>query len=421
MQQAKAQEEQTWFLSELLKLRVVEPQGGILGRVADLVVDARGFAPPVTGLVVANGYKARQFLPWSAVESLEPKFVRAIPGAAAQLIPLDERHGQMLLGEHIFDRQIVDTGGAKVVRVNDLLLRRRGKGLILSKVDVGLRGLLRRVGLQGVTEAMLRFIFSYNLGDNLINWNLVQPVGSNDILQLKISQNRLSRLHPADLADIIEDLDGPARERVFKALAVDLVAEVLEETDPKVQVALIRNMPDEQASDILEQMSPDEAADILQNMDAKRARTILQDMEHEQAAHVACLLDHDEETAGGLMTTEFLSLPPDQTVERALDLLRQKSEDLDVIYYVYVEDADGHLLGVVSLRELFNSNPKATLGSIMFTRLVAVQLEDEQDDVAELFAKYGLRAIPVLDKQGRLHGVLRFKALLEAVAPHLGR
>lgn len=327
----------------------------------------------------------------------------------------------MLLGEHIFDRQIVDTGGAKVVRVNDLLLRRRGKGLILSKVDVGLRGLLRRVGLQGVTEAMLRFIFSYNLGDNLINWNLVQPVGSNDILQLKISQNRLSRLHPADLADIIEDLDGPARERVFKALAVDLVAEVLEETDPKVQVALIRNMPDEQASDILEQMSPDEAADILQNMDAKRARTILQDMEHEQAAHVACLLDHDEETAGGLMTTEFLSLPPDQTVERALDLLRQKSEDLDVIYYVYVEDADGHLLGVVSLRELFNSNPKATLGSIMFTRLVAVQLEDEQDDVAELFAKYGLRAIPVLDKQGRLHGVLRFKALLEAVAPHLGR
>lgn len=202
---------------------------------------------------------------------------------------------------------------------------------------------------------------------------------------------------------------------------MDLVAEVLEETDPKVQVALIRNMPDEQASDILEQMSPDEAADILQNMDAKRARTILQDMEHKQAAHVACLLDHDEETAGGLMTTEFLSLPPSQTVKRALELLREKSEDLDVIYYVYVEDADGHLLGVVSLRELFNNDPDVSLGSIMFTRLVAVQLDDEQDDVAELFAKYGLRAIPVLDKQGRMHGVLRFKALLEAVAPHLGR
>lgn len=421
MQPAPTTTERTWFLSELLKARVLEAQGRILGRVVDLVVDVRGFTPPVTGLVVASGRKARHFLPWSAVERLGSKAVHVAPGAAEQLTPLSERPGEVFLCEHLFDRQIVDTAGAKVVRVNDLMLRERGKGLILTKVDVGLRGLLRRVGLQGATDALLRFIFSYKLGDNLINWHLVQSVGSTDILQLKISQVRLAKLHPADLADIIEDLDGPERERVLKALAVNLVAEVLEETDPKVQVSLIRNMPDERASDILDQMSPDEAADILQSMDERRAQTLLKDMEQEQAAQVACLLDHDEETAGGLMTTEFLSLPPNQTVGRALELLREKSADLDVIYYVYVEDADGHLLGVVSLRELFGADPQATLGSVMFTRLLAVDLEDEQDDVAELFAKYGLRAIPVLDKQGRLHGVLRFKALLETVAPHLGK
>ena len=186
MQQAAlAQKERTWFLSDLLKWRVLEPEGRILGRVADVAVDVRGFNPPVTGLVLASGRKVRRFLPWSAVERLGPSAVWAAPGSEALLADLDQRPGEVLLRDHLFDKQIVDTAGAKVVRVNDLMLRERGKELTLAKVDVGLRGLLRRVGLQRVTEAVVRFIFSHDLGDNLINWHLVQSVGSADILQLK--------------------------------------------------------------------------------------------------------------------------------------------------------------------------------------------------------------------------------------------
>jgi Mg/Co/Ni transporter MgtE len=246
-------------------------------------------------------------------------------------------------------------------------------------------------------------------------------VGSEHILRLRLSQARLSRLHPADLADILEDLDPTARARVFQALGTELAADILEEAEPKVQVALIKDLPDEEASDILEEMSADEAADVLQGLDKKRAETLLQEMEQEQASQVRCLLDHDKETAGGLMTSDFLGMLPQETAGRALEVLRVETPELDVVYYVYVEDQDGRLLGVVSLRELLTAEPGARLDSLMTTRLVAVDLDEEPDEVAELFAKYGFRALPVLDKQGRLHGVIRFKALLEAVAPHLGR
>ncbi len=414
--------DQSYYLSELLGRRVLaEPPGRILGRVEDLVADARLAVPPIIGLVVAGPNRSRSFLPWSRVLAITEKAFIVAHGGDQPLPEVALSPGEMLLKDQLLDKQIVDTAGAKVVRVNDLQLRPRMGAMVLTGVDVGLRGLMRRVGLQKATEAVLRWVFSYQLGDNLIKWHLVQTVGSEHILKLKLSQARLSRLHPADLADILEDLDPSTRARVFQALGTELAADILEEAEPKVQVALIKDLPDEEASDILEEMSADEDADVLQGLDKNRAETLLQEMEQEQATQVRCLLDHDKETAGGLMTSDFLGLPPQETAGHALEVLREETPDLDVVYYIYVEDQDGHLLGVVSLRELLTAAPTARLDSLMVTRLVAVDLEADPDDVAELFAKYGFRALPVLDKQGRIHGVIRFKALLEAVAPHLGR
>jgi len=199
-------------------------------------------------------------------------------------------------------------------------------------------------------------------------------VGSPDILRLKFSQTRLARLHPADLADIIEDLDRPERDRVFRALDIEVAAEVLEEADPKLQVQLIQHMPAETASDVLEQMSPSEATDLLQELEEPHAQTLLQEMEPEAAQDVRCLLTHDEETAGGMMTTSFFSQPPQATVSQALDALRREASDLDVIYYIYVEDQQGQLVGAVNLRELLTSNPQAPLESIMVKRVVTAAL-----------------------------------------------
>jgi magnesium transporter len=412
-----------WYFYDLLRQRVLDPEGRRLGRVTDLVaaLHLQEHDPPITGLIVSGPGKSLHHLPWSWVEELLPGTIRLRSGAREAMNPVISLPGEFLLGKGLLDKQIVDTGGSKVVRVNDLQLRQRNGSLLLSKVDVGLKGLLRRLGLLRGVTAIIRWLFDYTLPDNLIAWRLVQPVVSSDILKLKFSQARLARLHPADLADIIEDLDRPERDRVFRALDIDLAAEVLEEADPKVQVQLIQHLSDEKASDVLEQMSPSEATDLLQELEEPHVQTLLKGMEPEMAEDVRGLLVHDEETAGGMMTTSFFSQPPGVTVMQALEALRAEASDLDLIYYTYVQDQYGHLLGVLNLRELLTSPPEATLEMIMERRIVSVGLEDEKSDIADIFAKYGLRAIPVLDAERRIHGVIRFKALLEAVAPHLRR
>lgn len=236
------------------------------------------------------------------VEDLPPGAVKVRPGARESLSKVDRPPGEILIRKALLDKQIVDIAGAKVVRVNDLQFRQRNGALVLSKVDVGLRGLLRRVGLQRVTVAVLKWLFGYTLANILINWRLVQPVGSSDILRLKFSQSRLANLHPADLADIIEDLDRPERSRLFRALDIDTAADVLEEANPKVQVSLIQNLPADKASDLLEQMSPSKATDLLQELEEPHAQILLKEMEPEVAEDVRCLLTHDEETAGGITT-----------------------------------------------------------------------------------------------------------------------
>lgn len=412
--------EAVWHFCDFLGHRVFDHDGRALGRLLDLVADLREHDPPITGLILSGPHRSRRHLSWTWVEEVLPDSIRVRSGALESLSAVSTLPGEIMLRKGLLDKQIVDTGGAKVVRVNDLQLRRRNGHLVLSRVDVGMRGLLRRVGLLRVTTGLIHWFFGYAMPDNLIAWRLVQPVGSSDILRLKFSQTRLARLHPADLADIIEDLDRPERDRVFRALDIEMAAEVLEEADPKVQVQLIQHMPTEKVSDVLEQMSPSEATDLLQELEEPHAQTLLREMEPEAAQDVRCLLTHDEETGGGMMTTSFFSQPPSATVEEALEALRREARDLDVIYYIYVEDHQGLLVGAVNLRELLTSDPQAPLESIMVKRVVTAALDDKKIDIADLFAKYGLRALPVVDKEGRIHGVIRFKSLLEAVAPHLG-
>lgn len=408
-----------WNFCDFLGHGVVDQRGHVLGRVVDLVADLRENDPPITGVILSGSHRRRQHLSWTWVEEVLPGFIKVRSGALDSLSAVATLPGEIMLRKGLLDKQIVDTEGAKVVRVNDLQLRLRSGHLVLSKVDAGMRGLLRRLGLLRATAALVEWLFGYTMPDNLIAWRLVQPVGSPDILRLKFSQTKLARLHPADLADIIEDLDRPERDRVFRALDIEMAAEVLEEADPKVQVQLIQHMPAEKVSDVLEQMSPSEATDLLQELEEPHAQTLLQEMEPEAAQDVRCLLTHDEETAGGMMTTSFFSQPPHATVEQSLEALRREAGDLDVMYYIYVEDDQGQLVGAVNLRELLTSDPQAPLESIMVKRVVTASLEDKKSDIADLFAKYGLRALPVVDTEGRIHGVIRFKSLLEAVAPHL--
>jgi len=349
------------------------------------------------------------------------RIVSVAVNAAVESSSLQLKEGELLLKDALLDKQVVDTNGAKIRRVNDLQFLKANHGLYLVHVDVGFRGLIRRVGLIKLLDAVLQGLFDYKLGDHFISWKFIQPLNSPDLLQLNIAQSRLSQIHPADLADILEELDIKQRAAVFQALDVETAAETLEETDPKVQVSLISDLNSEKASDIIEQMSLSEAADLIADLPKAKAEGILKEMEKDIAEDVKELLSHPEREAGGMMTTSYLSFSPSTTVREAIEKFRSEGDDVDVAYYVYVTDEDERLIGVVSLRDLILADENQRLADIMDERVVSVKLDDKADVIAEQFAKYAFTTIPVVDDDGRMHGAIIFKNLLEIIAPELGK
>lgn len=407
------------FLSQILGKKILAPDGKAWGRVWDLAATIGESYPLITGIFARSG-KILSRLPWQQIQQIG-EFLIAVPPDRNGSGALTLGTGEIRLKDSLLDKQIVDTHGAKVLRVNDLHLLKVNRTLWLVHVDVGFRGLMRRVGLEAIVERFFLWFFDYHLKDQFIPWRFVHPLFSPDLLRLKVAQKRLALLHPADLADIIEELDIHKRSEFFQSLDVETAAEALEETDPKIQVRLIENMNPALASDIIEEMSPGEAADLLGDLPKEKAEGILREMEQEMAADVQELLVHPEEKAGGLMTTSFPALSPEASVAEALDWLRQQSENLDLIYYLYLIDGEEQLLGVLSLRDLLTASPQSRLSDLMDTRVVSVNLEDEKEEIASRFAKYGLKAIPVVDGQNRMKGVILFKTLLEVVAPELGK
>ena len=409
------------FLSRILGKKIVGAEGKVLGRVYDLTAEFVEPYPAVTGLVFSPTLKKRfLILPWKYVTDLDEEVSVAI-NAVSELSALGLRQGELLLRDDLLDKQVVDTDGAKIRRVNDLQFLKTSHGLHLVHVDVGFRGLIRRVGLIKPFDTILQSLFDYKLPNQLISWKFVQPLHSPDLLRLNITQNRLGQIHPADLADILEDLDIRQREAVFKALDVETAAETLEETDPKIQVSLINDLNTAEASDIIEEMSLSEAADLLGDLPKAKAEGILKEMEKEIADDVKELLTHPEKEAGGMMTTSYLSFRPSSTVGEALQKFRQEAEDIDLVYYVYVTDEEELLLGVISLRDLILADSDKRLEEIMDDRVISVKLDDKDDTIAEHFAKYAVTAIPVVDKNDRMQGTILFRNLLDVVAPHLGK
>ncbi|MEN6330818.1 MAG: CBS domain-containing protein [Smithella sp.] len=409
------------FLSELLGGKIVEQTGKVIGHVYDMTAEFVEPYPFVTGLTLSSAQKGKPlFLSWENVVELDENIIVAA-GSASKLIELNLRPNELLLRDDLLDKQIVDTDGAKIRRVNDLQFLETITGLHLVHVDVGFRGLIRRIGITKAMDAIFQGLFDYQLTDQFISWKLVQPLLSPDRLQLSITQNRLSQIHPADLADILEDLDIKQRKAVFQSLDVETAAETLEETDPKIQVSLINDLDSEEASDIIEEMSLSEAADLLGDLPKAKAEGILNEMEQDIAEDVKELLAHPEREAGGMMTTSYLSFRPQVTVDEVMEILRTEAADVDIVYYIYITDEQEHLLGVVTLRDLILADSRTTLEEIMDERVISLKLDDKDDTIAEHFAKYALPAIPVVNEDDKMQGTIMFRNLLDVVAPHLGK
>jgi magnesium transporter len=399
-----------YFFSEFLNRKVCNASGQRVGKITDLVAERTEPYPMIIGMMIRTRGR-KTYLPWERIVHIEPQLTLPEKELIDLKTSLPEKD-TILLREVVMDKQIVDTFGAKVVRVNDLHFLRVDSRLRLVHVDVGFRGLMRRVGWEKLVDQALRWFFSYILPNQFISWKYVQLLSGSDLLHLSVSQEKLSHLHPADLADIIEDLSGRDRSAIFHALDAETAAEALEEIDPKIQKALIETIPVEKASDIVEEMSPSDAADLLGDLPEERAEEILEGMEQEKAEDLRELLVHADETAGGLMTTGYLSLTSGVMIETAIARLKAEAQNLDIMDYIFIVDEEEVLQGVVSIRDLLTAHSHQTLAQIQAARVVSVKLDEDQNEVVEAFTKYGFRALPVVDDEGHLKGVISFRSVL---------
>jgi len=414
------------FLTDVRGRRVYDAGGRRLGRVVDFAASVGEMYPRVGHFVCRRrGSRRRARFPWEAIARLEPGGVFLRPGGEEELAPFERRPGEALLVADLLDQQVVDVNGAKVERVNDIHLLNTDRDLRAVHVDVGLRGVLRRLGLLAAFDAVTRWLFDYTIKEQFVNWRFVQPVGerlAHPSLQLTVAGHGLRSLHPADLADIIEDLAQPERAAVFAALDDETAAEILEEVDePELAVDLLEAVGEERAGDILEEMDPDEAADVLAEFDTEQAGELIDAMEDpELAEDLRELLAQEEDTAGGLMTTEYLALAPQEAVGRVFQMLKAE-EDLEAYYYVYVVDAEEKLVGVFSLRDALLAKRTTTAAALMSGRVVAARLDDRPERVFELFGKYGFAALPVVDEAERLKGVITLYDAVAAKYPEFER
>ena len=403
------------YLSQIIGRPVRDQNGESIGKLADLLVEIGERYPQVTGLVIATD-RRNIFLPWSSVESVDETGAR-LRTTRLDMARFQQRPDEIALKSDLMDKQIVDIDGRRVVRVNDLSLDVVEGSLRLVAVDVGAAGLLRRLGIEGPYRTLARSLH-LPLRERYIDWEDVDPVESSiSSVRLRVPHARLAELHPSDLALIIDQLTPKDRAGILATLDDEAMADAIEEMEPDTQVEILKDLEPARAADILEEMSPDDAADLVADLSEATREEILALMEQDEAAEVQELLGYPEESAGGIMTTEFIAVPATLTAAQTIDRLRQLEPDAETIYYVYVVDEHGRLVGVLSLRDLIVAQPDSPISEVMIREPVTVGVLADQDDVAAIVARYNLLAVPVVDDRGHLKGIVTVDDAMDQILP----
>jgi len=404
------------FLSDFLRADVVDVHQKAVGSVRDLIVRIQEHYPVVTGVVLRPRGGAPESIGWHEVRAWDDREL-SLKVPASSLRPYPNAETELWLARDVLDKQIVDTDGRRVVRVNDLQLQESGGEVLLVGVDIGARGLLRRIGVEQLGRRVRRLVGA-DFPQRIVSWDAVDPVQSDErSVRLRISHQKLSKMHPADIAEIVSQLGGRDRAAIFESLDDETAADTLEESSDEVQAQILARLSDERAADILEEMSPDEAADLLADLPVERRAQLIAAMEADEAEDVEELLHYEEDTAGGLMTTEFVAIPVSLTAAQTIDRLRELEPNAESIYYVYVVDEEEKLLGVLSLRDLIVAKPDTKIADIMIKRVVAVPLDAQPEDVAAVIAKYNLLAVPVVDDDDRIQGIVTIDDAMDEVMP----
>ena len=404
------------YLSELLGKPVADIDGNKIGTITDVIASPRADAlhPQIAAIAVKR--KGIDFLiPYADIAVLVAPAV-PVNKRVADIIQYQVSDGDLYLARDVLDKQIIDTNGMRVVRVNDLDLARVNNAFYIANLDIGSMGLLRRLGLASVASKVAGKL-GRPLSSGVIAWHDTELLPGDQPMRLKVASDKITDLHPADLAEIISDLSRSESSKFLESLDIKTVADALEEVEPEYQASLVEGMTDEKVADVLEEMSPDAAADLLAELPEERSEDLLNLMQREDARDVRELLTYAVDSAGGLMTTEYVAVRPDLTAAQVMEVLRETANEAETIFYVYVTEADERLVGVFSLQNLVLAKPDRRVDDFMHHRIVTVLLEDTQDDVAQVVAKYNLLAVPVVDEQHRMHGIVTADDALDKIIP----
>jgi CBS domain-containing protein/sporulation protein YlmC with PRC-barrel domain len=402
-----------FFFSQIQGKPIYDHQGRRVGKLRDLAIRWEDNIPRVTGIKYAKDIQ--KHIPVDQLARISTTQIDLLHELKEETL-VSLQPDEIYMGRWLMDKQIIDLKGSKVVRVNDIKLFwlqcRDQQHLVLNAVDIGLRGLARRLGVE--------FLFR-RLENQLVWWEFIQhPEDKTGSLMLRKEKQHLDQLHPADLAEIIEDLDYKKRADFIEDLDVEVAAEAFAEMELDTQIEILEHMNSQQASDLLEEMPPDEAADLLAELPEEKSDELLNLMEPEEAQDVRELMVYEEGTAGSLMTTEYIALSPEITAAEAIRQLRTLAAEAETIYYLYVLKEDETLIGALSLRELIIAEPDAKLEDLMQTRILSVSPQDSDREVAEIVNKYNLLAIPVVDDNLKMLGIITVDDVLEMLVPDRG-
>jgi magnesium transporter len=396
-------------LSELLGAAVVDPSGAFTGRVREVALAPQDDPSHLAALIVRTASGDRMVRPHE-LSSVSSAMVQATT-APGEWQTLTSSEGFLLLDRDLMDQQIIDVHGRKVVRVNDVEIaveQRDGyPALRISEVDVGPRGAVRRL-LRGIVPRRAIHRLVRRLTVRGIPWQFVDLIETDPArrVRLKIAYERLAKLHPADIADILEELAPAQREAVFESLDEDVAADALEEIDPKLQKSLLESLDSDHAADIVEEMDPDAAANLLGDLPEERTEEILGEMEPEEREDVEELLEFQENTAAGHMTTDYLACSPSDTVHTAIELLRKYEGGVETINTVYLVTRDEKLVGAVPLAKIALAPQGTVMQTLSSDEVISCLPEASEHEVAELFDKYNLMSLPVVDHDLKMSGVI---------------
>jgi magnesium transporter len=407
-----------YYLSQMLGNPVYDTDGTKVGRISDLAIATGEVFPRITSLAFKGPDKTPFMISWRKyVETFdEDSITLNVSSTDVRFSYLQP--DEVLLSRDLMSKQIVDTQGLKVVRVNDLKLSSSGNQLRLLGAEVGIRGILRGLSphLENAVLAISR-AFKHPLKENIIAWSYMDLL-ERDLSQVKlsVSHKRLHELHPADVADIIEQLDPQQRAAVFEHMDNAQAAETISELEDEYQSNVIDDLSEDRASKLLAQMDPDDAADIIADLPYEKAETLLRLMGIREERAIRNLLGYREKTAGGIMTTQYFAVDESTTVGETVEKLRALADDHEPITYVYTVTGDNILTGVLSMRTLVLASDDTPVGELAYKDNLRTVLPDtDQEEVANSINKYSLLAMPVIDEEGKLLGIVTFDDALDVI------